>query len=206
VGKRTLQDARRLVFRLQSATDGSMPFFTSDARPHDADALLAWYGVWGTPPRQGTRGRLPKPHRDPPPDLCDAVVVKERAHGRVVPLTPRMVYGTTEPIEAALQASPVSHTINTSGVERNNLTGRQRARRMGRKVNAFSTDQHDLASQLTLAFAYDYFVVPHRSLRQRLPHPIPTKGHTGSPKKWKPVSPAMAAGLTDHVWTMDELL
>jgi len=41
---------------------------------------------------------------------------------------------------------------------------------------------------------------------QRLPHPLPTKGHNGSPKKWKPVTPAMAAGLTDHVWTMDELL
>jgi hypothetical protein len=109
-------------------------------------------------------------------------------------------------IEAALQASPVSHTINTYGVERNNLTVRQHARRMGRKVNAFSKDQDYLESQLTLAFAYYHFVVPHRSLRQRLPHPIPTKGHNGSPKKWKPVTPAMAAGLTNHVWTMNELL
>ena len=206
VGKRTLQDARRLVFRLKSATDGSIPFFTSDALPHYADALLEGYGVWGTPPRQGTRGRLPKPRRYPPPDLCDAVVVKERARGRVVHVTTRIVYGTTEQIEAALQASPVSHTINTYGVERNNLTVRQHARRMGRKVNAFSKDQDYLASQLTLAFAYYHFVVPHRSLRQRLPHPIPTKGHNGSPKKWKPVTPAMAAGLTNHVWTMDELL
>jgi hypothetical protein len=162
--------------------------------------------VWGTPPRHGTRGRLPKPRRYPPPDLCDAVVVKERAHGRVVHVTTRMVSGTTEQIEAALQASPVSHTINTYGVERNNLTVRQHARRMGRKVTAFSKDQDDLESQLTLAFAYYHFVVPHRSLRQRLPHPIPTKGHNGSPKKWQPVTPAMAAGLTDHVWTMDELL
>lgn len=109
-------------------------------------------------------------------------------------------------IEAALQASPAGHTINTYGVERNNLTVRQHARRMGRKVNAFSKDQDYLESQLTLAFAYYHFVVPHRSLRQRLPHPIPTKGHNGSPKKWKPVTPAMAAGLTNHVWTMDELL
>ena len=79
VGKRTLQDARRLVLRLKSATDGSIPFFTSDALPHYADALLEGYGVWGTPPRQGTRGRMPKPRRYPPPDLCYAVVVKERA-------------------------------------------------------------------------------------------------------------------------------
>ena len=113
-------------------------------------------------------------------------------------VTTRMVYGTSEQIEAALQASPVSHTINTYGVERNNLTVRQHARRMGRKVNAFSKGQDYLESQLTLAFAYYHFVVPHRSLRQRLPHPIPTKGHNGSPKKWMPVTPAMAAGLTDH--------
>src|SRR2546428_12563836 len=47
-------------------------------------------------PRQGTRGRVPKPRRYPPPDLCYAVVVKERAHGRVVHVTTRIVYGTTE--------------------------------------------------------------------------------------------------------------
>src|SRR5215813_5062106 len=161
-------------------------------------------GVWGTPPRQGTRGRMPKPRRDPPPDLCYAVVVKERAHGRVVHVTTRIVYGTSEQVAAALQASPVSHTINTYGVERNNLTVRQHARRMGRKVNAFSKDKNYLEYQLTLAFAYYHFVVPHRSLRQRLPHPMPTTGYNGSPKKWKPVTPSMAAGLTDHVWTMDE--
>jgi len=44
--------------------------------------------------------------------LCYAVVVKERAHGRVVHVTTRIVYGTSEQVEAALQASPVSHTIN----------------------------------------------------------------------------------------------
>jgi hypothetical protein len=41
VGKRTLRDARRLLCRLQSATDGPIPFLTSDALPHDADAWLA---------------------------------------------------------------------------------------------------------------------------------------------------------------------
>jgi hypothetical protein len=193
------------VFRLKSATDGSLPFFTSAALPHDADALLAGYGGWGTPPRHGTRGRLPTPRRYPPPDLGYAVVVTERAHGRVVHGTTRIAYGTPEQIDAAWRASPVSHTIKTYGVERHNLTVRQHARRMGRKVNAFAKDQDDVESPLTLAFAYDPFVVPHRSRRHRLPHPIPTKGHNGSPKKWMPVTPAMAAGLTDHVWTLDAL-
>ena len=159
-----------------------------------------------TPPRQGPRGRVPQPHRYPPPDLCYAVVVKERAHGRVIHVTRRIVYGTTAPVPAALRASPVSHTIKTDDVERNNLPVRQHARRMGWKVKAFSQDQDSVKHQLALAFAYYHVVIPHRSLRQRLPHPLPTKGHNGSLKKWKPVTPAMAAGLTDHLWTMDELL
>ena len=206
VGKRTLLHARRLVFRLKSATDGHIPFFTSDELPHYADALLEVYGRWVQPPRHGIRGRFPNPRRIPPPDLCYAVVVKEREKGRVVEVTTRIVYGTTEQVEAALQASPVSQTINTYGVERNNLTVRQHSRRMGRKVNAFSKDPDYLEHQLTLAFAYYHFVAPHRGLRQRLPRALPTKGRKGSYKKWKPVTPAMAAGLTDHVWTMDELL
>jgi len=206
VGKRTLAHARRLVFRLKSATNGQIPFFTSDELPHYADALLEVYGQWVQPPRHGTRGRFPNPRRVPPPDLCYAVVVKERESGRVVEVTTRIVYGTTQQVEAALRASPVSATINTSGVERNNLTTRQHSRRIGRKVNAFSKDPDYLEQQLTLAFAYYHFVIPHRGLRQRLQPTLPTKGRNGSRKKWKPVTPAMAAGLTDHVWTMNELL
>ena len=119
---------------------------------------------------------------------------------------PVHVYGTTEQVETARRMSPVSRTITTYGVERQNLTVRQHSRRMGRKVNAFSKDPDYLEEQLTVAFAYYHFVIPHRSLRQRLACPLPAKGAEGSYKKWKSVTPAMAAGLTDHVWTMDELL
>ena len=206
VGKRTLRHARRLIFRLKSATDGHIPFFTSDELPHYANALLDVYGVWVRPPRNGPRGRFPKPHRVPPPDLCYAVVVKKREKGRVVNVTTRLVYGTTAQVDAALRTSPVSRTITTYGVERNNVTVRQHSRRMGRKVNAFSKDPGYLEHQLTLALAYYHFVVPHRGLRQRLPRALSTKGRKGSRKKWRSVTPAMAAGLTDHVWTMDELL
>lgn len=103
-------------------------------------------------------------------------------------------------------ASPVSTTVSTYGVERNNLTLRQHSRRLGRKVNAFSKEKDYLQDQLALALAYYHFVVPHQGLRQRLEQPIPTKGVRGSPKKWRQRTPAMAAGLTDHIWTMDELL
>jgi hypothetical protein len=179
---------------------------TSEALPHDADAWLDVDGVWMTPPRQGTRGRFPHPRRCPPPNWCDAIVVQERKHGRIIHGTTRVVSGTVAQGEAALQASPLSRAMNTDGVERNHLTVRPHARRLGRQGNACSHEPNDLEPQLTLAWAYDHFVIPHRRLRPRLPHTLPTKGQKGSRKQWKPVTPAMATGLTDHVWTMDEWL
>jgi hypothetical protein len=49
------------------------------------------------------------------------------------------------------------------------------------------------------------FCLPHASLRQPLPQPEPTNG-TGSARLWRPRTPAMAAGLTDHVWTLRDVL
>ena len=70
------------------------------------------------------------------------------------------------------------------------------------RKNAFS---YTIEKQLWLSLAYYHLVLPHQSLRERLPTPEPTRG-AGSPRTWRPVTPAMAAGLTDHVWTTDELL
>lgn len=206
VGKRTGDDAKKFIHALKNTLDEHIPFFTSDDLPHYADALLDAYGVWYSPPRRGSRGRLPAPRQRPPAELCYAVVIKEREGSRVVRVTTRLIYGTQEQLDLILKSSPVSATVNTYGVERNNLTIRQHSRRLGRKVNAFSKKRAYLKYQLELAFAYYHFCCPHRGLRQRLPYPIPTQNGKGSPKKWRPVTPAMAAGLTDHVWTIDELL
>ena len=54
-------------------------------------------------------------------------------------------------------------------------------------------------------YALPHLVLPHRSLRQELPSPEPTLG-TGSPRRWLPRTLAMAAGITDHIWTTPELL
>jgi hypothetical protein len=91
----------KLVAQLHSATDDHIPFFTRDAWPHYAEALLEIYGVWMTPSRQGPRGRFPHPRRCPPPDLGYAIVGKERQHGRVIHVTTRGVYGTIAQVEAA---------------------------------------------------------------------------------------------------------
>ena len=91
------------------------------------------------------------------------------------------------------------------GSTRNNLTCRQCNGRLSRKVLSFSKDLTWLEKHLWLSLAYYHFVLPHESLRRRLPQPQATRG-SGSPKKWQAVTPAMSAGLTDHMWTMEELL
>jgi hypothetical protein len=62
-----------------------------------------------------------------------------------------------------------------------------------------------LIRQAHLGQAYYNFCLPHSALRIRLPEPVPTRG-TGSPKKWQQCTPAMAAGITSQVWTMQQLL
>lgn len=77
--------------------------------------------------------------------------------------------------------------------------------RLRQRDLTFSRKRESLAWHLYLAVACYHFVHPHARLRCRLPQSIPTRGN-GSPKKWEPRTPAMAGGLTDHVWTMKELL
>lgn len=205
VGKRTQENAHRLLRRVVAVTDAHIPFFTSDQLPAYAEALLAAYGQWSQPERQGKRGRYPAPRRMPLPNLLYAQVVKRRARGRVVEVTHKVVFGEVQQVEALLATSATSMTINTSFVERDNLSWREHNRRLTRKTIAFSKELPWLEKQLWLALAYYHFCLPHHSLRQRLPAPEPTRG-SGSPRQWRPVTPAMAAGMTDRVWTTAELL
>lgn len=123
----------------------------------------------------------------------------------MIAVTRKVVFGTAEAIAARLAALPTSTTVNTSFVERENLTLRQQNRRLTRKTNGFSKELSWLEKQLWLSLAYYHLVLPHESLRQPLDDPEPTRG-SGSARRWRPVTPAMAAGMTDHVWTTSELL
>ena len=205
VGKRTQENADLLLDRVKDVSDEHIPFFTSDQLPEYDDALLHTYGVWVQPKRKGARGRCPLPRLVPTADLLYAQVVKVREHGRVTQVKTKVIFGKPEAIAEQLANSSVSDAINTSFVERDNLTQRQSNRRLTRRTNGFSKEIIWFEKQLWLSMAYYHFVLPHHSLRQRLKTPEPTRG-TGSPKRWKPVTPAMAADITDHIWTTTELL
>ena len=76
---------------------------------------------------------------------------------------------------------------------------------IGRRVSTLCKGEDGLQQQLALYHVYYNFCLPHASLRQPLPQPEPTNG-TGSARLWRPWTPAMAAGLTDHVWSLKEVL
>jgi len=205
IGKRDQESANLLLDRVAHVTDEHLPLFTSDQLPEYPAALLHTYGVWHQPECKGDRGRFPKPRLVPPPNLLYAQVVKVRRKGRVVEVRPKVVFGDPELIIQTLATSPVSQTVNTSFVERDHLTQRQSNRRLTRRTNGFSKELTWFEKQLWLSLAYYHLVLPHDSLRQELLAPEPTRG-TGSPRRWQPRTPAMAAGITDHIWTTTELL
>jgi IS1 family transposase/transposase-like protein len=205
VGKRTQESANLLLERLVQVTDDHIPFFTSDQLAEYRTALLHAYGVWEKPVRRGARGPHPKPRRVAHPDLLYAQVVKERERGQVVAVSSKVVFGDQARVNKRVAASLVSATINTSFVERENLTLRQHTRRLTRETSGFSKDSGWLETQLWLVLAYYHLVLPQASLASAVPAPVPTRG-SGSPRRWLPVTPAMAAGITDHVWTTSELL
>src|SRR5438045_5432162 len=87
-----------------------------------------------------------------------------------------------------INGDPEPKGISTSYVELQNLTMRMSMRRFTRLTNAFSKKVENLAAAVSLHFMYYNFARPHKTLSK----PYPT-------------TPAMAAGVTDHVWTLQEI-
>ena len=132
-----------------------------------------------------------------------AQVIKTTRRRRLVRISRRVVFGTLEAVNQVLV--PLGWQINTSLVERVNLSLRQHVAAIGRRTSTLCKGEAGLCQQLVLDHMYYNFVLPHASVRQPMAEPVATKGH-GSAKQWRPCTPAMAAGLTDHVWSLREVL
>ncbi len=135
-------------------------------------------------------------------NVCEKAF-SETAGTPLVSVTTKIIYGSKDVIQAFLE--PLGQKINTAFVERVNLTMRHLVSRLHCKTLCFSKKREYLVYHLHLALAYYHFARHHASLRVALPEPLPTRGN-GSPKKWQQRTPAMAAGLTDHRWSLRELL
>ena len=203
-GDRTLAMAQRVVHQVvQVLAPGCVPLFLTDGFKEYTTALLAHFGYWIPPARRQDKGPNPKPRWMPLPQLLYAQVVKTVRRRRLVDVKHRVVFGTLAAVEQVL--APLGWHINTAFVERLNLTIRQHGAAVGRRVTTLCKGEDGVRQQLSLYHVYYNFCLPHASLRQPLPQPEPTHG-SGSVKRWQPRTPAMAAGLTDHVWTLREVL
>jgi hypothetical protein len=134
------------------------------------------------------------------PDLRYAQVEKRREGGRVVEVKRQIVFGSEGDLIRIMQADGCGSRINTAYVERDNLTSRQTNGRLVRKTLSHSKRQAYLRHHLDFEDAIYNFVRPHGALRLRLSRPA------AHGRLWADRTPAMVAGLTDHVWSMEELL
>jgi IS1 family transposase len=202
VGERTLTMAQRLVHQVtQVLAPDCAPLFLTDGFRDYLTALVTHYGQWIQPERRQGKGPMPKPRWMPLPQLLYAQVVKSYRRRRIVGVKHRVVFGTREAIEQIL--APRGWKINTAFAERLNLDLRQHVAAIGRRVNTLCKHEAGLRQQLALFHPYHNFVLPHASLRLPLSDAI---HGTGSVKRWQQRTPAMAAGLTDRVWNLREVL
>jgi IS1 family transposase len=204
VGERTLALAQRVVHHVaQMWAPDCAPLFVTDGFREYMTALLTHYGQWVQPPRRHAQGPRPQPRWMPLPQLLYAQVVKTIRHRRLVEVKHRVVFGTQAAVDRVLVAC--GWQINTSFIERLNLRLRPHVAAIGRRATTLCKGEDGVRQQLAVYHVYYNFCLPHASLRQALPQPEPTNG-TGSARQWRPCTPAMAAGLTDHVWTLREAL
>ena len=91
-------------------------------------------------------------------------------------------------------------------MESDNLMSRQTSSRLVRDALSFSKEMEALRYQTALDDVAHNFLRHHDSLRMRLKKLQPTRGKKGTRKRWMRRTPAMAAGITGHRWTMEELM
>jgi hypothetical protein len=195
-GQRTAEHTVALVRDFHRRTSGRwMSLITRDAYAPYRGAIREVYGETVTPPRSGKRGRPRQASKVAPAGLTDATVPKTRSPGRVVKVEPRTIFGTAEAVGTARARSASSRAVNPSFVERPNGTDRNRNARKTRQSDCFSKDwsRHQAITYFTMYSSNFCWAV--RTLR--------VKTADGN---WRRRTPAMAAGLADHVWSLSEWL
>ncbi len=194
VGKRTADTTHALVRDFRRRTGGRvMRLMTSDEYPVYEEAIREAYGQVVIPPRTGRPGRPRNPYTVVPPAVTYATVHKEKEKNRVVRVSTHVVLGTAAAVALAVAASAVGRVVNTSFVERHNGTDRNRCSRKVRKTYAFSKDWAVHRAATVFSYLSYNFCWPVRTLR--------VKDERG---RWQKRTPAMAAGLADHVWSVSE--
>lgn len=145
-------------------------------------------------PRRGEPGR---PKLIPWPDIAIVQVIKQRCDG-ALEIKRRIVQGSQEMVTRLIQATQGHGVINTAFIERLNATFRQRLAPLARRTRALVQKAETLTAGMYIVGCLYNFCDSHHSLRLKLS--VGSRGH-----RWVQRTPALAAELTDHIWTPTEL-
>ena len=167
------------------------PAMASDGKGGYREALLQ---TWGEVPEYRGRGRPPTLKR-PQPEWQYLQVIKNRSGSRLMKVSVKVVYGQADEVISSVGA-------HTAYVERTNLSSRQMNGRLVRKTLSYSKQLDALEASCAWE---DWVYNLGRPLKTLAVEELEVRAE-GQRRQWKPVSPAMAAGLTDHVWSVKELL
>lgn len=131
------------------------------------------------------------------PNIAIVQVVKQRMEGQLN-ITRRLVQGPQELVQSLIRTTQGQGMINTAFIERLNATFRQRLNSLARKTRTLLRKAETLEAGMYIVGCLYNFCDPHHSLRLKL-----SVGRFGY--RWVQRSPAIAAGLADHIWTPAEL-
>ncbi len=184
-GPRTQEHAAGLIAQVVARTR-TLPLFLTDGwKPYTA-ALLQVVGVRYRPRRRGKVGRKPNTRLVAPKHLFYAQVVKVRnAAGRMVEVQRRVIFGGPRRFVQQMRLRQLCQTMQTAFMERWYGTLRGFVAPLRRRTRCLSWSRPRHQGRIWLVVSLYNFVMPHKSLRQ---------GRTLR-------TPAMAIGLTDHVWS-----
>ena len=187
-GPRTQDTAAALIAQVIARTR-ALPLFLTDGWKADTAALLQVVGGVYRRRRRGQVGRKPKPELVAPQSLFYAQVVKVRnTAGQVVEVSRRVVFGGPRRFGTQLHLRQLGMTIQTACMERWSGTLRGLVAPLRRRTRCLSWSRTRHRGKVWLVVSLSNCVLPHKSLRQ---------GRTPRP-------PAMAIGLTDHIWSYRE--
>lgn len=190
IGARSVPTAARLIAHVVARLC-HLPVLLSDGWKGYTLALLQVVGRRSRPRRKGKVGRKPKPRLVAPPELCYGQIVKVRkAVGRVISATSRVVFGGPRRFFKQLTLRALGHTIQTAFMERFYATLRSWVAALRRRSRCLSWSPSRHQNRIWLIVSLYNWVIPHKSLRLH----------------GRPRSPAMAIGLTDHLWSYHEYI
>src|SRR5262249_55476957 len=161
------------------------------------DGLSSYVGAfWGAWRGKGMTGKRGRPPYRLPEGIWLAQVIKSYSGRRLSDVVRRVLWGSAEQVIGQLEKTKTGKQSNTSYIERLNATFRACLAGLTRRGRRLVKDEEGLAKGMYLVGCVYNFCKAHRSLRVQ----------QKQGKKWLQWTPAMAAGWTDHVWSIRELL